>query len=186
MRGSRIKENGSRDRVDTERTQHDLWRLLRRFHIHMVHPCTIGCHLLIAIPGRILLIGLLWTIVRHVSFLAAAVTLISMVRCTILHRSIVGWILAWCPIAIMLLWTLTNILLSRILRTLATTLLGVLRTLLVRAPVPLVRRSLVPLWETYLCVGTGTGVTPRCLSLEPPLFGIHLSTIIVYHNGIVH
>jgi hypothetical protein len=33
------------------------------------------------------------------------------------------------------------------LRTLATTLLGVLRTLLVWALVPLVRRSLVPLWE---------------------------------------
>jgi hypothetical protein len=33
-------------------------------------------------------------------------------------------------------------------------------------PVPLVRRSLVPLWETCLCVGTGMGVTPRCLSLN--------------------
>jgi hypothetical protein len=30
------------------------------------------------------------------------------------------------------------------------------------------------------------GVTPRCLSLEPNLFGIHLSTLIVYHNGMVH
>jgi hypothetical protein len=141
---------------------------------------------LIAIPRRILLIGLLWTIVRHVSLLATAIALIGMVRCTILHRSIVGCILAWHLITILLLWMLINILLLRILRTLATTLLGVLRTLLVRAPVPLVRRPLVPQRETCLWVGTGTGVTPICLSLEPPLFGIHLSTLIVYHNGMVY
>jgi hypothetical protein len=63
---------------------------------------------------------------------------------------------------------------------------GVLRMWLVWAPVPLVRRSLVPLREPCLWVGTRMGVTPRCLSLEPPLFGIHLSTLIVYRNGMVH
>jgi hypothetical protein len=30
------------------------------------------------------------------------------------------------------------------------------------------------------------GVTPRCLSLEPSLFGLYFSTLIVYHNGVIH
>jgi hypothetical protein len=45
------------------------------------------------------------------------------------------------------MWSLTNILLLRIMRTLATTLLGVLGTLLVLTFVPLVRRPLASLWE---------------------------------------
>jgi hypothetical protein len=144
MRGSKIKKNGSIDRVDTKRTQHDFRCLLCSFSIHMVHLRTIGCHPLISILlGRILLVGLLWTIVIHVTFLAAAETLISSVRCTILHRSIVDWILAWCLVAILLLRTLATILL-RVRRALTSILLRILRAMRILTLLPLVRRSLVP------------------------------------------
>jgi hypothetical protein len=94
-----------------------------------------------------------------VTFLATAETLIGVVRCTIPHRSIAGWILAWCLVAILLWRTLATILLLRILRALTSILLRILRVLtsillrvlraiLILPLVPLVRWSLVPLLVT--------------------------------------
>jgi hypothetical protein len=94
-----------------------------------------------------------------VTFLATAETLIGVVRCTILHRSIVGWILAGCLVTILLWRTLTTIRLLRILRTLTSVLLGVMRALtsillgvlraiLILSRIPLVMLYLVPLRVT--------------------------------------
>ena len=44
----------------------------------------------------------------------------------------------------------------------------------------------MPLLEAMLRVGAWTGITPRGLSLKPPLLGLHLFALIVNNNGAIH
>ena len=52
--------------------------------------------------------------------------------------------------------------------------------------IPLIRWSLVPLLEALLRVGAWKSITPRGLSLKPPLLGLHFFTLIVNNNGMIH
>jgi len=141
----------------------------------MVHLSCVGCWLLITIlPLGGLLVGLLRVIIRQVTFFTTIETLARSARGTSLHRSIVGCSLSWC-----LLTTL-------LLRTLIAILLLVQWTLLVRVAIPLIRWPWVPLLEALLWIGAWTSITPRGLSLKPPLLSLHLFALIVNHNSAVH
>ena len=94
-------------------------------------------------------------------------------RCTGLHGGVVGCPLSWCLLATLLLGELIHILLL------------VRRTLLVLVPIPLIRWSLVPLLEALLRIGVRMGITPRGLSLKPPLLSLHLFALIVNNNSTV-
>ena len=106
--------------------------------------------------------------------------LVGSARGTGLHESVVRRSLAWCLLATLLLGTLIAILLL------------VRWTLLVRVAlrvltmIPLIRWSLVPLLEALLRVGAWTSITPRGLSLKPPLLGLHLFPLIVNNNSAIH
>ena len=52
--------------------------------------------------------------------------------------------------------------------------------------IPLIEWSLVPLLEALLRIGVQTGITPRGLSLNPPLPGLHLFALIVNNNSAIH
>ena len=101
-------------------------------------------------------------------------------RCTGLHGSVVRHSLSWCLLATLLLGTLIAILLL------------VRWTLLVRVAlrvltmIPLIGWSLVPLLEDLLRVGARTSITPRGLSLKPPLLGLHLLAFVVNNNSTIH
>ena len=95
-------------------------------------------------------------------------------RCAGLHGSVVGCSLSWCLLATPLLGMLIAI------------LLPVWWTLLVLAMIPLIRWSLVPLLKALLKVSARMGITPRGLSLKPPLLGLHLFALIVNNNGTIH
>ena len=87
-------------------------------------------------------------------------------RCAGLHGSVVGCYLSWCLLASLLLGTLIAILLL------------VQWTLLVLVVIPLIRCSLVPLLEALLRIGAWTSITPRGLSLKPPLLGLYRQNIV--------
>ena len=95
-------------------------------------------------------------------------------RCTGLHGSVVRHSLSWCLLATLLLGELIHILLL------------VRRTLLVLVPIPLIRWSLVPLLEALLRIGVRMGITPRGLSLKPPLLSLHLFAPIINNNRAIH
>ena len=65
-------------------------------------------------------------------------------------------------------------------------------TLLVRVAlrvltrIPLIGWSLVPLLEALLRISAWTSITPRGLSLKPPLLGLHLLALVVNNNSAVH
>ena len=90
------------------------------------------------------------------------------------HGSVVRCCLSWCLLATLLLGTLIAILLL------------VRWTLLVRVMIPLIRGSLVPLLEAFLRVGARMSITPRGLSLKPPLLGLHLLALVVNNYGTIH
>ena len=100
--------------------------------------------------------------------------LVRSARGTGLHESVVRCSLSWCLLATLLLGTLIAILL----------LIRV--TLRVLTMIPLIGWSLVPLLEALLRVGVRTSITPRGLSLKPPLLGLHLLTLIVNNNSAIH
>ena len=52
--------------------------------------------------------------------------------------------------------------------------------------IPLIGWSLVPLLEALLRVDARTGITPRGLSLKPPLLGLHLFALVVNTNSAIH
>ena len=89
-------------------------------------------------------------------------TLVGSVRGTSLHGSVVRRSLSWCLLTTLLLRTLIGILL------LVLVALGVLAT------IPLIGWSLKPLLEALLRIGARMSITPRGLSLKPPLLGFHL------------
>ena len=91
-------------------------------------------------------------------------------RCDGLHGSVVGCSLSWCLLTTLLPRALIGILLL------------VRWTLLVWVAIPLIRWSLVPL----LRISARTSVASRGLSLKPPLLSLHLFSLIVNHNSMVH
>ena len=101
-------------------------------------------------------------------------TLAGSARGTSLHRSIVRRSLSWC-----LLTTL-------LLRTLIAILLLVLVVLRVLTTIPLMGWSLVLLLEALLRIGARTSIAPRCLSLKPPLLGLHVLALIANNNSVIH
>ena len=52
--------------------------------------------------------------------------------------------------------------------------------------IPLIRWPQVPLLESLLRVGARTSITPRGLSLKPPLLGLHLFALVVNNNSTIH
>ena len=80
----------------------------------------------------------------------------------------------WCLLVTLLLGALIAILLL------------VWWTLLVWVVTPLIRWSLVHSLEALLSVGAWTSITPRGLSLKPPLLSLHLFALIVNNNSAVH
>ena len=101
-------------------------------------------------------------------------TLVGSARGTGLHGSVVRRSLSWCLLTTLLLGTLIAILLL------------VRWTLLVLVVFPLIRCSLVPLLEALLRIGAWTSITPRGLSLKPPLLSFHHFALIVHNNGVIH
>ena len=95
-------------------------------------------------------------------------------RCTGLHGSVVRRSLSWCLLATLQLGALISILLL------------IRWTLLVRVAIPLIRWSLVPLLKALLRVGARTSITPRGLTLKPPLLSLHLFALIVNNNSAIH
>ena len=128
----------------------------------MVHLPCVGCWLLITILSLGgLLVGLLRAIIRQVTLFTIAETLFGSARGTGLLGSVVGCSLSWCLLTTLLLGTLiTNLLLVQV----------VLRVLTM---IPLTGWSLEPLLEALLRVGAWMGITPRGLSLKPPLLSLH-------------
>ena len=118
--------------------------------------------------------GLVRAIIRQVTLFSTAETLVGSARGTCLHGSVVRRSLSWCLLATLLLGMLIAILL------LVLVALGVL------SMIPLIGRSLEPLLEALLRVGARTSITPRGLSLKPPLLSIHLFALIVNNNGAIH
>jgi ABC-type amino acid transport system permease subunit len=129
-----------------------------------------------------LLIGLLRTVIRHMSFLTTMETPSRSIRGTSLHWSVVGGALVLILVPILLLRTLTTIL------PLAWRTLQKLITWRKLATVPLVRR--IPLLITLLLALLETSalasVASRHLSLKPHPFGIHLLALVVHHNSAIH
>ena len=117
------------------------------------------------LPLGSLLVGLLRTVIRQVTFFTTTETLAGSARGTSLHNSIVMRSLSWCRL---------------------TTLLLVLVALGVLTTIPLIGWSLEPLLETLLRIGARTGITSRGLSLKPPLLGLHFSALIVNNNSVIH
>ena len=95
-------------------------------------------------------------------------------RCTSLHGSVVRCSLSWCLLTTLLLGTLIAILLL------------IQWTLLVLVVIPLIRWSLVPLLEALLRIRAQTSITPKGLSLKPPLLSLHLFALIVNNNSVIH
>ena len=95
-------------------------------------------------------------------------------RCTSLHGTIVRHSLSWCLLATLML------------RALIAILLLVQWTLLVWVVIPLIRWPQVPLLEALLRIGARMSITPRGLSLKPPLLSLHLFALIVNHNSAIH
>ena len=52
--------------------------------------------------------------------------------------------------------------------------------------IPLIVWSLVPLLEALLRVGAWMSITPRGLSLKPPLISLNLFALIVNNNSAIH
>ena len=142
---------------------------------------------LVLLGWWILLLGALMCIVSHLS---AAVTGIGVAAgCCTLARRIVGHSLAWCLVADLLLGallTLISILLLRTLLVLVAVLLVVRRTLRKLTKVPLIRWSLTALWESLLRIRTWASVAARRLPLELPFLCVHLLTLVVDDNCMVH
>ena len=44
----------------------------------------------------------------------------------------------------------------------------------------------MPLLETLLQIGEPTSITPRGLSLKPPLLSLHLFALFVNNNSVIH
>ena len=70
--------------------------------------------------------------------------------------------------------------------TLVAILLLVWVALSVLTTIPLIRWSLVPLLEALLRVGAWMSITPRGLSLKPPLLSLHLFALVVNNNSMIH
>jgi hypothetical protein len=174
MTSSRIKKNGSRDGIDTKRTEHNFWCFLCHLSRHMIHLSIKGwllrgSLLVTVLTLRCLLI--LRIVIRYVVLFAIAETLVGSVRCTSLHGSVVGRALAG-----YLLTTLLLLLLALL------ELVG----LRVLTTISLIRWPLVPLLETWLWVSILASVTSRGLPLKPHFLGIHFLALIVNHNSTVH
>ena len=69
---------------------------------------------------------------------------------------------------------------------LITILLLVRWSLLVYIAIPLIRWPQVPLLEALLWIGAWTSITPRGMSLKPPLLSLYLFALIVNNNSVVH
>ena len=142
----------------------------------MVHPPCVGCWLLRrSLLITLLTLGCLLILLPRamISIMPNFSTMIVYVggaRCTGLHGSVVGCSLSWCLLAALLLGTLIVILLL------------VWWTLLVWVATPLIRWSLIPLLEALLRISAWMSITPRGLSLKPPLLGLHLFAFIINHN----
>ena len=108
------------------------------------------------------------------TFFSIMETLVGSARGTGLHGSVVRRSLSWCLLDTLLLGTLISILLL------------VRWTLLVLVAIPLIRWSLVPLLEALLRIGAWTSITPRGLSLKPPLLGLHVLALIANNNSVIH
>ena len=170
MRSSRVKKNISGDRVDVERTHHNLWCSNHSLRRHMVHSSSVVRGLLVAILLlRCLLIWLLGAMVSIVSHISTPETPIGSTRCTALHRGAVGRSLAWSLIAHLLRCMLVPI------------LLFVLRALWKLTTVPLTDWTLIPLLIIIARAGVASGGLSLHLSLPVPL-----QSHIVKHNSAIH
>ena len=95
-------------------------------------------------------------------------------RGTSLHGSVVRRSLSWCLLTTLLLRTLIGILL------LVLVALGVL------AMIPLIWLVYETSVGSLLMIGVRMSITPRGLSLKPPLFGLHLLALVVNNNSMIH
>ena len=69
---------------------------------------------------------------------------------------------------------------------LITILLLVRWMLLVQVAIPLIRWPWVPLLEALLWIGAWTSITPRGMSLKPPLLSLYLFALVVNNNSVIH
>jgi hypothetical protein len=130
------------------------------------------------LPLGSLLVDLLKTIVRQVTFFPTSKTLVGGIGSTGLHWSIIGRTL---------MLRLIPTLLRRALVTILQLEWGTLWELIAERDltmIPLTRRR--PMLITLLKTSTRTSVTTRSLSLKPFPLGIHLLALVVHHDGAVH
>jgi hypothetical protein len=130
------------------------------------------------LPLGSLLVGLLRTIVRQVTFFPTSKTPVGGIGNTSLHGSIIGRALTLSLIPTLLRRALVAILWLE---------WGTLRELIVERDltmIPPTRRR--PLLITLLETSTRTSVTTGGLSLKPFPLGIHLLVLVIHHDSVVH
>jgi hypothetical protein len=125
-----------------------------------------------------LLIDLLRTVIRQMTFLSTMETFGGSIRSTSLHWSVVRGILTLILVPI-LLWRAVIVVLQLIRRTLQE-----LITWRKLTTIPLVRW--IPLLIALLKINALASLVSRYLSLKPLPFGIHLLVLVIHHNNVIH